>query len=352
LSLRWAVAGDMTQSTVGGVQVLDLLQALEHVGAEKRQLCAAVGLDPDTLRTPDVRVPTPIVLRLFHEAERLTGDPLVGLHGGQHAEPSGPLTYLVLSSPRLQDGIRSAHRFSRLILNTLQIRHEVHGDRVSVVYEADDRALEVRHHAVEYLLMSGLRSMQRAVGDTIHPCAIHFRHADRGQRAGAEQAFGCPVRFSERDDRAVYRARDLQRASRFPNPYIAEQIEKFAAATEACVLPLPTLREQLAAQTRAMLAAGLRADRVSAARRLGISDRTLRRALESESTTFRAVRDGVLREVAEALLSSPTLKIEAVALSMGFADVAAFSKAFKRWAGCSPSDFRAQRTAASQHRGA
>ena len=344
--------GDLGQSTVGGVQVFDLLQALGRVGAEPQRLCAAVRLDLDTLRNPDVRVPTPLVLCLFHEAERLTGDPLVGLHAGERAEPSGPLTYLVLSNPRLQDGIRRAHRFSRLILSTLQIRHEAHGDIVSVVYEADDRALEERHHAVEYLLMSALRSMQRAVGGALHPRAIHFRHADRGQRAAAEQAFGCPVRFAQRDDRAVYAVSDLQSASRFPNQCIAEQIEKFAAAMEARVLPLPTFGEQLAALTRAMLAAGTRADRVSVARRLGVSGRTLRRGLESESTTFRAVRDGVLREVAEALLSNPTLKVEAVALSMGFADAAAFSKAFKRWAGCSPTDYRTRFAAVTRHRGA
>jgi AraC-like DNA-binding protein len=341
--------GETAQSTVGGVQVLDLLHALARVGAETRRVCAAVRLEPDTLRNPDVRVPTPTVLGLLQEAECLTGDPLVGLHAGERAEPSGPLTYLVLSIPRLHDGIRRAHRFSRLILSSLQIRHEVQGDTVSIVYEADDPAPAERHHAVEYLLRSGLRSMQRAVGETLHPRAIHYRHADRGHGPATEHSFGCPVHFSQLDDRAIYGARDLQAASRFPNQYIAEQIEKFAAALEARVLPLPTFGEQLAAQTRAMLAAGMRADRVSVARRLGVSDRTLRRGLESESTAFRAVRDGVLREVAEALLSSPTLKVEAVALSMGFADVAAFSKAFKRWAGCSPTEFRTQLAAAARY---
>ena len=55
----------------------------------------------------------------------------------------------------------------------------------------------------------------------------------------------------------------------------------------------------------------------------------------------RAVRDTVLREVVEALLGNPSLTVEAVALSVGFGDVAALSKAFKRWAGRSPASFRA-----------
>jgi AraC-like DNA-binding protein len=344
--------GEMGQPTVGGVQVHDLLEALGRLGAEPRQLCAAVRLDPDALRDPDARVPALLVLRLLHDAEQVTGDPLVGLHAGERTQPTGPIAYLILSSPQLEDGIRRAHRFGRLILNTLQIRHQPHDDTVSIIGEIDDRALAEAHHAVEYFLMLHLRSVQRAAGGALHPRAIHVRHADRGQRAAVEQAFGCPVHFDQQEIRVVYGARDLQAPSQLSNPCIAEQIEKFAAALEARVLPLPTFREQCAVHVRAILTAGLRADLASVARRLGVSGRSLRRGLESESTSFSAVRDGVLREVAEALLSSPTLKVEAVALSVGFADGAAFSKAFKRWAGCSPTEYRVQRTAGTAHLGA
>src|SRR5262249_23492709 len=64
--------------------------------------------------------------------------------------------------------------------------------------------------------------------------------------------------------------------------------------------------------------------------------------LEAERTTFRAVHDSVLRELVEALLSNPTLKLDAVAHSVGFGDLAAFSKAFRRWTGCTPARYRAQ----------
>ena len=66
----------------------------------------------------------------------------------------------------------------------------------------------------------------------------------------------------------------------------------------------------------------------------------MQRELAGEQTTFKEVRDVVLWEVVEALLSNPSLKIEAIALSTGFGDLAAFSKAFKRRAGCTPTAFR------------
>ena len=68
----------------------------------------------------------------------------------------------------------------------------------------------------------------------------------------------------------------------------------------------------------------------------------MQRGLEAEGTTFRAVQESVLRGLVEALLSNPTLKLDAVAHSVGFGDLAAFSKAFRRWTGCTPARYRVQ----------
>jgi AraC-like DNA-binding protein len=76
------------------------------------------------------------------------------------------------------------------------------------------------------------------------------------------------------------------------------------------------------------------------ARKLGTTSRTLQRKLAEEGTNFRDLRDGILWEAVEVLLSNPSLKIEAIALSVGFSDVAAFSKAFRRWKGYPPTRYR------------
>lgn len=76
------------------------------------------------------------------------------------------------------------------------------------------------------------------------------------------------------------------------------------------------------------------------ARWLGVSVRTLQRRLAAESTTFHDVRDAVLQRVATALLARPSLSLEEVAQRTGFADEDPFAKAWKRWTGQTPSDFR------------
>jgi AraC-like DNA-binding protein len=54
----------------------------------------------------------------------------------------------------------------------------------------------------------------------------------------------------------------------------------------------------------------------------------------------RELRDATLWKAVEVLLSNPSLKTESIALSVGFSDVAAFSKAFLRWKGCSPTRYQ------------
>jgi AraC-like DNA-binding protein len=328
-------------ATIGTLQLTDILDALRSLGVTGGVLRAATGVPPNVLRNPEARVPTAAVVGLFAEAERRTGDPFVGLHAAQHANLRGPLSYLLLASGNLGQGLRQVEQFSPLALDTLRIRVQRHGATASTIVDPCDRVFEASHHAVDYLLMANLRAARRAIGD-YRLVELHVRHGARGARRALEEAFGCPVRLSQPDNRLVYPLGTLRAASHLANPRVAEQVAKLAAAMLDEAAPESTFRERVAAATRALLAMGIRPQRASAARRLRVSERSLQRGLADERTSFRAVRDAVLWEMVEVLLATSDLKIEAVALSVGFADVAAFSKAFKRWAGCPPAHYRAQ----------
>ena len=80
-------------------------------------------------------------------------------------------------------------------------------------------------------------------------------------------------------------------------------------------------------------------DRV--ARELGMSRQTLYRRLKAEGTTFEDILDAKRRQLAVRYLALDGRSVKATAYQLGFSDPAAFSRAFKRWTGTSPSDFRA-----------
>ena len=79
-------------------------------------------------------------------------------------------------------------------------------------------------------------------------------------------------------------------------------------------------------------------DRVAA--ELGMSRQTLYRRLKAEGVTFEEILDAKRRQLAVRYLAGDRISVKAAAYKLGFSDPAAFSRAFKRWTGVSPSEFR------------
>jgi AraC-like DNA-binding protein len=77
-----------------------------------------------------------------------------------------------------------------------------------------------------------------------------------------------------------------------------------------------------------------------ASKQLGMSVSTLRRHLDGENTTFRDIVDAVRREIAERQLSRGLAGVSELAFVLGFSSVSAFHRAFKRWRGEAPTEFR------------
>ena len=328
------------QATIAGVVVLDLLKALQRSRVQPAPLCRAVGLDVASLDDPNARVATGLVTRLLALAEQRTLDPWIGLHAGEKAEPRGPIFYMLLSSPRVMEGLRRAQHFSGLMIDTLHLTARTQREQVSVVFDPGDPVIAASRQAMEYLLMAGVSALRHAVGANLRLREVCFRHQRTGKIDEAERAFGCPVYFGQPDNRHVFPLSTLWVVPRFANRAIGDQIEKFATALSARVSARTTVSERAEHAMRSLLASGVRASNTSVARQLGMTSRTLQRKLAEEGTTFRALRDATLWEAVEVLLSNPSLKIEAIALSVGFSDVAAFSKAFRRWKGYPPTRHR------------
>jgi AraC-like DNA-binding protein len=326
------------QSTVGGLQVTDACDAIAALGVDRDALCRDAGLDPAALPSATARVPLRRLVALFAAAEARTGDPLIGLHAGEHVEPRSPLAYLLMSSARLGAGLDAWRRSGRLIADGLQMEIVVRGAVAHVVFCVPSPAPEVIRHPVEHLLVKCVRALRRAGGAGLAVHAVHLHHAARGPRGEAERVFGCAVEWDRPDCRVVLPARGLEAPPQFANPVVAEQVERLVAGLVGTAGD--GFRAQVADATRALLVGGCRADAETVAARLHVSHRTLQRPLEAEGTSFRAVRDEAMWPVVDTMLANPALTVEAVALSVGFSDVAAFSKAFKRRAGCAPSGWR------------
>jgi AraC-like DNA-binding protein len=135
-------------------------------------------------------------------------------------------------------------------------------------------------------------------------------------------------------------------AARDPGPsknpflsFLGQVAKAIEAAAEPRTAPKPgpsPLRSEVEQRLEPMLAAGgVRIDEM--ARALGLSRQTLYRRLKAEGVTFEEILDRLRRRLALRMLREERLSVKETAYRLGFSDPAAFSRAFKRWTGQSPS---------------
>jgi AraC-like DNA-binding protein len=175
------------------------------------------------------------------------------------------------------------------------------------------------------------------------PMAVEaaFQHPAPANAARYQQVLRCPVHFNQPEVRLVVRRELFDRPLRRPDPGLFQYLEQHAQTLDARLAE----RRSLSDQVRERLLGGLREgepQQVGVARLLGMSERTLQRRLRDEGTTFAALLDDVRAEAARMYLRDPRLAVFEVAFLLGFSEASAFNRAFRRWTGSSPSDFRKQ----------
>ena len=325
-------------ATVGSIQVADLLIALGALGADATALRDRAGIAQPQLDDATARIPVSAVVRVLDLAAKELDDPLVGAHALRHLRPRGPLFYHLLSGPDTRQAVIAYARFARVALDTLDVRLVERASHAELTFDPGDPLLRANHNAVDYVIAGNLAAMRNAIPGFV-PLGIDLAHREIGAPGETARAFGCPVRFDRRVSAVRLSLATLESRPLAANHLIAEQLEKMSHAVLATVTAA-TARERVANAVRQILASGATPQRAEVAQRLHVSERTLQRQLEQEGVTFKEVRDGVRTELSQALLSDGSMKVEAVAHSVGFAEVASFSKAFARWSGGSPTTFR------------
>ena len=154
--------------------------------------------------------------------------------------------------------------------------------------------------------------------------------------------FGCPLRFAQPCYRVVLPAAALDAPLIQPDPAMRELTQRLADQ-QLHALPRD---EGWLAQARALIARRLQRPPVEidgVAAQLALSTRSLQRRLQGEGLSFSELVEQVRRELAEQHLADRTLDLADIALLLGYSEQSAFQRAFKRWTGLTPAQWRARR---------
>lgn len=312
-------------------------------GVALRPLLEHARLNPQQFADARVRLPVGNQVVFLNLVSEALADDMLGLSLALDYElrRCGMFYYVLASSASLLDVFERGARFTAIV-NEGVVQEYIHGRRIGIamrysgVKRPDDR------HQIEFWLVSLLRICRHITGTRLKPALVRLSHYRAEGHARFARFMGCEVEFGASRDEILFpreagRLRILN-ADPYLNRLLVEMCEQalarqrrasgsFAARVENALAPLLPHGKARAAHLAA---------------EFGMSQRTFARRLAAEGLTFSQLLDGLRLDLARRYLLSEELPISKIAWLLGYTEVAAFSHAFRRWTGKSPSEVARQ----------
>ncbi|GEP02897.1 AraC family transcriptional regulator [Methylobacterium oxalidis] len=330
-------------SATGTLARLVVAHAAE-AGLDIRPLLRRTGLTPRQIEDRQARVGAAGQAMLLDLVAGCLGDDLLGFRLGCSFEVReiGLVYYVMASAPTLGDAFRRAERYSAItnegIVPTLS---GYGGIRIRIDY-VDVPRHEARQQT-EFWLTAMVRVARELSGRRLRPTTFALAHGRHPGSRTMEAFLGCPIAFDAEADEIGFQAGAAETPLAGADPYLHQLLRGYCEeALSHRDRPRESLRTRVENAVVPLLPHG-RPLVDDIARSLGMSQRTLSRRLAGEGLTFERVLEELRRDLALRYLRDDHLPTSRIAWLLGFQEVAAFTNAFRRWTGRTPSQVRSGR---------
>ena len=332
-----------TAATIRVAPALAAVAVVRDFGLDPEAVLTEAGWSAVLLNDPDNIVPFASLGRLIEVAGARTACPHFGLLLGQKAGPSviGALGFASQHAP----DVRSA-----LLLLSQRLAHH---DRGGVAIFAEDgtvatlgyRVLDSKVPASAHITAASLaiafRLMKVLCGPSWLPLETRFAFHRPADVRPYHKLFGDLVRFDAEESSFSFAAHWLDSKVIGADPELQRVLLR--AIGDGEISKERDLRDEVRSVLAGMMGHG-DINQLAVANTFGLSTRTLHRRLAALGTSFQDLLDEVRCETACQLLENTTLPVAQVALTLGYSEVSAFTRSFKRRLACGPGAWRASRT--------
>ncbi len=315
-------------------------EAMQRAGVDTNAVYFQIGFKPESLNKPELRTPHAAQVMFWEAVESVTGDPDIGLHIAPYIPPyrGDVFEYLFMSSPTFREGCTRAMRYSRLFSDALMGSLQQNGQEHCIALAiTQDKHPILRH--TEICVAYGLIKFLKNVTDgAFQPTRISLCVAQPDNPAEYAKVFGCPVDFNSTESLVYFERELLDRPSPHSEPELLRVHEEHANRQLAKLENRDVVDE-----VKRVLAQGLeyqRCDLKQVATALGRTPRRLRQELTRAGTSFNQVLGDFRFNMAKRLLADTDEPIEHIVYLTGFSEVSTFYRAFRRWAGKTPVQYR------------
>ena len=319
-----------------------ILDAAVGAGADRKALCEGAGFNPAAYPFASGQVPIATQFALWEAAMTCLRDPgfPIAVTESHRLETYGVLALIAITSKDLQEALGHVMRFYRLWTSSARWDLEQGENQCHLVFvQPGDLRLGQRCDH-EFALAEMTTAIRGATDrERWSPLEVRLQHARPPSVERHEALFGAPMVFGAARPELVLRARDLELPMVRRDRLLVRFFEHHA---EELVQKLGDMPDEIL-RIRSVILEGMRGriPRLSdVAAQLAIGARTLRRRLDAQGHSFKALVDQTRCALARQYLEQSRQSIGEIAYLLGFSAPSAFHRAFKRWTSEAPRQYR------------
>jgi AraC-like DNA-binding protein len=325
---------------VSAVAAHGVLGLIGQYGGDADRILGASRLAADDIANPDASLDLRGYCSMFEQAARQTGVDDFGLRFGRdyNLERMGKLGEFVLNAPTLGAALSHLCKYFAAIQEHSDLTLCAHGDLLSLEYQIRDGRIASRRQDAE-LSIGMFNNIFRRCIPGWSPEEIHFEHLRAAEPATHSNLLNAPVYFAQPRNAILFRKDILSR------PMPGADISKLPALSSELSARAGQARGDdfiglVVAQIRNRLTEG-DAGISKIASALGISEAKLYRQLAALGTDISALTQTIRHELGLTYAAQNHIPLTDIAALLGYSELSAFSRAFKRWTGMAPATYRA-----------
>ncbi|AXQ30508.1 AraC family transcriptional regulator [Solimonas sp. K1W22B-7] len=322
-----------------GEVLLPIADLIRSLGSDPAVVAGIAGLSPKAFDHPDIPIPGATTYRLLEQAAGTCRCRDFGMRLASRSTLAilGPLWVLLRNAGTVRQFMEDLAANYDFYTRAAIVTMEPAGDGLLLCWDAVAGVEESTVQAVEFVFALGSNEFRAHAPSSWNPPGVMFRHAAPPDLSAHHRVFGPNVRFNQ-DRNAVY-------ADRATLALLLNTGGSHTRAVMRSVLRLehevqdPGITTRVEGIVRALLPfASCTVDDVS--RAMGMTTRTLQDHLLKQDQSFKGIKDQVRADLALRYLRSSTLAIAEIAEILGYSEVSAFSRSFRRWHGVSAQSVR------------
>lgn len=316
---------------------------LRSKGIDTGALESRYAFQPSGVDGLDPALPTAQFFQLFEEAAEITGDQDIGLriYLGVDWRDLGLFAYAHMNARTVEEALKINVRYQCMMQNhtALTLEHCPDGGLI-YSYKIADAALPECRYDNDLSISGAIYPLRDLTGKPDwSPHEVHFIHHRPADISAYQQLLCCPLKFAMPTNRLYI---DAEMAA---TPIVGGD-NKLFALLEAELQRLSSLtgeEDKMVREVEEAVAHALSTGVPSIetiASRLGMGQRSLQRRLGESGHTFKGVVEETRKQLAQRYLASTDHPLVEVAFLVGYSELSAFIRAFRRWTGQTPQQYR------------